>query len=102
MEKGFDPKGVKNKKLISTKMMFFVIVPIMLLVLLIIGGRRLSWVEIKGDEVAVILNNITGKITTIDRAGAIVYYPFIQDIYILDKGEQAAPMISANISADYP
>ena len=102
MEKGFDPKGVKNKKLISTKMMFFVIVPIMLLVLLIIGGRKLSWVEIKGEEVAVILNNITGKITTIDRAGAIVYYPFIQDIYILDKGEQAAPMISANISADYP
>ena len=102
MEKGFDPKGVKNKKLISTKMMFFVIVPIMLLVLLIIGGRRLSWKVIQGDEVAVIIHNITGKITTIDHAGAIIYLPFIQDLYILDKGEQAARMTSANISAEYP
>jgi hypothetical protein len=102
MEKSFDPKGVKKKKLISMKMMFFVIVPIMLVILLIIGGRRLSWREIKGDEVAVIINNITGKITTIDRAGAIVYYPFIQDLYILDKSEQSMSMTSANISADYP
>lgn len=102
MEKGFDPKGVKKKKLISMKMMFFVIIPIMLLVLLIIGGRRMSWRELQGDQVAVIINNITGNITTIDHAGAIIYYPFIQDLYILDKSEQAAPMVSANISADYP
>ncbi|MGR3173737.1 MAG: SPFH domain-containing protein [Candidatus Scalindua sp.] len=101
MEKSFDPKGVK-KKLISMKMMFFVIIPIMLVVLLIIGGRRMSWKEIQADEVAVIINNITGKITTIDRAGAIVYYPFIQDLYVLDKSEQSAPMTSANISAEYP
>ncbi|MDP6432852.1 MAG: hypothetical protein QGI15_00865, partial [Candidatus Scalindua sp.] len=73
MEKGFDPKGVKKKKLISTKVIFFVIVPIILVAILIIGGRRLSWKEIKGDEVAVIINNITGKITTIDHAGAIIY-----------------------------
>ena len=102
MEKSFNPKGAKKKKLISMKMMFFVIIPIMLLVLLIIGGRRLSWREIKGDEVAVIINNITGKITTIDHAGAIVYYPFIQNLYILDKSEQSTPMTSANISAEYP
>lgn len=102
MEKSFDPKGVKKKKLISMKMMFFVIIPIMLVVLLIIGGRRMSWKEIQADEVAVIINNITGKITTIDRAGAIVYYPFIQDLYVLDKSEQSAPMTSANISAEYP
>ncbi len=102
MEKGFDPKGVKKKKLISTKTIFFVIVPIMLVVLTIVGGRRLSWREIKGDEVAVIINNITGKITTIDHAGAIVYYPFIQNLYILDKSEQSIPMTSANISAEYP
>ena len=80
----------------------FVIVPIMLIVLLIIGGRRMSWKVIQGDEVAVIINNITGKITTIDHAGAIIYLPFIQDLYILDKGEQAALMISSNISAEYP
>ena len=102
MEKGFDPKGVKKQKFISTKVIFFVIVPIILVAILIIGGRRLSWKEIKGDEVAVIINNITGKITTIDHAGAIVYYPFIQDLYILDKSEQSAPMTSANISAEYP
>lgn len=102
MEKGFDPKGVKKKKLISIKTMFFVIIPIMVLVLLIIGGRRLSWREMQADEVAVIINNITGNITTIDHAGAIIYFPFIQDLYILDKSEQAAPMVSANISADYP
>lgn len=102
MEKGFDPKGVKKKKLVSMKMMFFVIIPIMLLVLLTIGGRRMSWRELQGDQVAVIINNITGNITTIDHAGAIIYYPFIQDMYILDKSEQAAPMASANISADYP
>lgn len=102
MEKGFDPKGVKKKKLVSMKMMFFVIIPIMMLVLLIIGGRRMSWRELQADQVAVIINNITGNITTIDHAGAIIYYPFIQDLYILDKSEQAAPMVSANISADYP
>ncbi|MDP7530354.1 MAG: SPFH domain-containing protein [Candidatus Scalindua sp.] len=102
MEKGFNPKGVKKQKFISTKVIFFVIVPIILVAILIIGGRRLSWKEIKGDEVAVIINNITGKITTIDHAGAIVYYPFIQDLYILDKSEQSAPMTSANISAEYP
>ncbi len=102
MEKSFDPKGVKKKKLISMKMMFFVIIPIMLLLILIIGGRRLSWKDIKGDEVAVIINNITGKVTTIDHAGAIVYYPFIQNLYILDKSEQSTPMTSANISAEYP
>ena len=102
MEKGFNPKGVKKQKFISTKVIFFVIVPIILVAILIIGGRRLSWKEIKGDEVAVIINNITGKITTIDHAGAIIYYPFIQDLYILDKSEQSAPMTSANISAEYP
>ena len=102
MEKSFNPKGVKKKKLISTKTMFLVIVPIILVFLVIVGGRRLSWREIKGDEVAVIINNITGKITTIDHAGAIVYYPFIQNLYILDKSEQSTPMASANISAEYP
>jgi hypothetical protein len=102
MEKSFNPKGVKKTPLVSKKMVFFVIVPIALVVLLIVGGRRLTWKEIQADEVAVIINNITGHITTIDRAGAVVYYPFIQDLYILDKREQEAPMASSNISADFP
>lgn len=102
MEKSFNPKGVKKKPVLSKKMVFFVIVPIALIVLLIIGGRRLTWKEIQADEVAVIINNITGNIKTIDRAGAVVYYPFIQDLYILDKREQEALMASSNISADFP
>jgi len=102
MEKSFNPKGVKKKPVVSKKMVFFVIVPIALIILLIVGGRRLTWKEIQADEVAVIINNITGNIKTIDRAGAVVYYPFIQDLYILDKREQEAPMASSNISADFP
>ncbi len=99
MEKGFEPKG--KKKRISMKLLF-IIIPFLLLIILILGGRRLTWTEIEADEVAVIINNVTGNIRTIDRAGAIIYYPFIQDLYILDKSEQAAPMISANISPEYP
>ena len=62
MEKSFNPKGVKKKPVLSKKMVFFVIVPIALVVLLIVGGRRLTWKEIQADEVAVIINNITGNI----------------------------------------
>jgi regulator of protease activity HflC (stomatin/prohibitin superfamily) len=102
MEKSFNPKGVKKTPVVSKKMVFFVIVPIALVVLLIVGGRKLTWKEIQADEVAVIINNITGNIKTIDRAGAVIYYPFIQDLYILDKREQRAPMASSNISADFP
>lgn len=102
MEKSFNPKGVKKKPVVTKKMTFFIIIPVILVILLIVGGRRLTWKEIQADQVAVIINNITGKITTIDRAGAVVYYPFIQDLYILDKREQEAPMTSANISADFP
>jgi regulator of protease activity HflC (stomatin/prohibitin superfamily) len=102
MEKSFNPKGVKKTPLVSKKMVFLVIVPITLAILLIFGGSKLTWKEIQADEVAVIINNITGNIKTIDRAGAVVYYPFIQDLYILDKREQEAPMASSNISADFP
>ena len=102
MEKSFNPKGVKKTPVVSKKMVFFVIVPIALVILLIAGGRKLTWKEIQADEVAVIINNITGNIKTIDRAGAVIYYPFIQDLYILDKREQGAPMASSNISADFP
>lgn len=100
MEKSFDPKGVKKKPF--PKKLLFIIIPIILIIILVMGGRRLTWIEIQADEVAVIINNLTGNIRTIDRAGAVVFYPFVQDLYILDKSEQAAPMHSANISADYP
>jgi hypothetical protein len=99
MDKNFQPK---RKKKSFPKKLLFIIIPIILVIILIMGGRRLTWIEVQADEVAVIINNITGNIRTIERAGAIVYYPFIQDLYILDKSEQAAPMTSANISSDYP
>ncbi len=100
MEKNFEPKGTKKRHF--SKKLLFIGIPILLLIILIAGGRRLTWREIEADEVAVIINNITGNIRTIDRSGAVIYYPYIQDLYILDKSEQAAPMHSANISADYP
>ena len=99
MDKNFKPR---RKKKPFPKKLLFIIIPVILIVILIMGGRRLTWKEIQADEVAVIINNITGNIRTIERAGAVVYYPFIQDLYILDKSEQVAPMTSANISADYP
>ncbi|HDY68980.1 MAG TPA: hypothetical protein ENH85_14470 [Candidatus Scalindua sp.] len=100
MEKNFEPKGTKKRHF--SKKLLLIGIPILLLIILILGGRRLTWREIEADEVAVIINNITGNIRTIDRSGAVIYYPYIQDLYILDKSEQATPMHSANISADYP
>ncbi len=99
MDKNFKPK---RKKKPFPKKLLFVIIPIFLIIILVMGGRRLTWKEIQADQVAVIINNLTGNIRTIDRAGAVVFYPFIQDLYILDKSEQVTPMTSANISADYP
>ncbi len=99
MDKNFKPK---RKKKPFPKKLLFIIIPIFLIIILVMGGRRLTWKEIQADQVAVIINNLTGNIRTIDRAGAVVFYPFIQDLYILDKSEQVTPMTSANISADYP
>jgi len=68
----------------------------------IYGGRELSWKQIAADEVAVVVNNLTGGIKLVNRAGAILYYPFIQDIYILDKREQVLKMTSAEIDEKHP
>ncbi|MEK7852857.1 MAG: hypothetical protein AAB243_03580, partial [Planctomycetota bacterium] len=82
-----------------------VIVAVLSIVLIvggIYGGRELSWKEIAADEVAVIVNNLTGGIKLINRAGAVLYYPFVQDIYILDKREQVLKMTSAEIDDKHP
>jgi len=68
----------------------------------IYGGRELSWKTIEADEVAVIINNLTGGIKEIDRAGAVLYYPFIQDIYILDKRELVLELSAAQIDEKHP
>lgn len=68
----------------------------------IYGGKELSWKEIAADEVAVVVNNLTGGIKFINRAGAVLYYPFIQDIYVLDKREQILKMTAAEIDEKHP
>jgi len=68
----------------------------------IYGGKNLSWKQIAADEVAVVVNNLTGGIKLINRAGAILYYPFVQDIYILDKREQVLKMMASEIDERHP
>ena len=68
----------------------------------IYGGKELSWKQIAADEVAVKVNNLTGGIKLINRAGAVIYYPFIQDIYVLDKREQVLKMTAAEIDEKHP
>ncbi|MDR4497786.1 MAG: SPFH domain-containing protein [Candidatus Scalindua sp.] len=102
MDKNFKSKGKTKKRFSSKLFVFFIPIIILIIIVIIVGGRRLTWKDVGADEVAVIINNITGKIKTINRAGAVIYYPYVQDLYILDKTEQTIPMTSANISKDFP
>lgn len=102
MDKNFKSKTKKKKRFTNKLFVFLVPIVVIIIIVLILGGRRLTWKDVGADEVAVIINNINGKIKTINRAGAVIYYPFVHDLYILDKTEQILPMTSANISKDYP
>lgn len=99
MDKNFRPKLYTFH--IYRKIIIAVIV-VSMIVGGIYGGKELSWKEIAADEVAVVVNNLTGGIKLINRAGAVLYYPFIQDIYILDKREQVLKMTSAEIDDKHP
>lgn len=99
MDKDFKPKI--RHYYIYRKVITAVIV-IGLIIGGIYGGRELSWKEIAADEVAVIVNNLTGGIKLINRAGALLYYPFIQDIYVLDKRVQVLKMTAAEIDEKHP
>lgn len=70
--------------------------------IVIIGRQKLSWQYIQPDQVGVIVNNLTGSIKVIKQAGAKLYFPFVQDIYLLDKSEQSMEMSSANITPERP
>ncbi|MEP9410636.1 MAG: hypothetical protein HRF42_04415 [Candidatus Brocadia sp.] len=99
MDKHFQPKAKHYhiyRKAIITAIIIGIIIGG------IYGGRELSWKEIAADEVAVIVNNLTGSIKLINRAGAVLYYPFIQDIYVLDKREQVLKMTAAEITEKQP
>ncbi|MDR4504987.1 MAG: SPFH domain-containing protein [Candidatus Scalindua sp.] len=102
MDKNFKPKAKKKNRFTNKLFVFLIPIIVIIVIVLIVGGRRLTWKDVGADEVAVIINNITGKIKTINRAGAVIYYPYVHDLYILDKTEQLIPMTSANISKDYP
>jgi hypothetical protein len=99
MDKDFKPK---TKHYHIYRKASVAIITIMIIVGGIYGGRELSWKEIAADEVAVIVNNLTGGIKLINRAGAVLYYPFIQDIYVLDKREQVLKLTAAEIDEKHP
>ncbi|HHT9153019.1 MAG TPA: SPFH domain-containing protein, partial [Candidatus Hypogeohydataceae bacterium YC40] len=101
MQKGFEsrrkPRGISVR---------FIILGSLLLVFLIVGGifayRNLGYYYVGADEVAVVVNNLTGGVKTIDRAGVVIYVPFLQNVYTLDKREQILVMSSANITPTQP
>ena len=74
MDKSFKPK-IQHfyiyRKIITTVIIIGIIIGG------VYGGKELSWKEIAADEVAVIVNNLTGGIKLINRAGAVLYYPFM-------------------------
>jgi len=99
MDKDFKPKV---RKYYIYRKVLIAVITIALIAGGIYGGRELSWKEIAADEVAVVVNNLTGSIKLVNRAGAVLYYPFVQDIYILDKREQVLKMTSAEIDEKHP
>ena len=99
MDKNFKPK----KKVIKIeKKYIFIAIAACFAVGAIFIARQFTWKNVGSDQVAVLVNNLTGRVKPITRAGAILYYPFVQDIYILDRPEQVLKMTSSNISKKYP
>ncbi|MGR3221403.1 MAG: SPFH domain-containing protein [Candidatus Anammoxibacter sp.] len=99
MDKNFKPR----KRVIRIeKKYIFILIGAVFVIGGIFIGRQFTWKNIEADQVAVMVNNLTGNVKAITRAGAVLYYPFIQDIYILDRPEQVLKMTSANISKKYP
>ncbi len=99
MDKHFKPK----KKVIKIeKKYIFIAIGACIAVAAIFIARQFTWKNVDSDQVAVLVNNLTGNVKPITRAGAVLYYPFVQDIYILDRPEQVLKMTSSNISKKYP
>ncbi|OHB90442.1 MAG: hypothetical protein A3C38_05755 [Planctomycetes bacterium RIFCSPHIGHO2_02_FULL_50_42] len=64
--------------------------------------RNLGYIVVEPDEVGIVVNNLTGNVRGIDRAGVIIYIPILQEVYMLDKKEQVLQMSSENITPEYP
>ncbi|MEE9583953.1 MAG: SPFH domain-containing protein [Candidatus Brocadiales bacterium] len=102
MQKDFEGRR-KFKRRISVK---WIIIISAVVISLGIGSffvvRNLGYYNVQPSEVGIVVNNLTGGVKSIDRAGVIIYIPILQDIYILDKEEQVLRMSSDNITPEYP
>ncbi len=102
MQKDFEGRR-KFKRRISVK---WIVIISAIVISLGIGSffvvRNLGYYNVQPSEVGIVVNNLTGGVKSIDRAGVIIYIPILQDIYILDKEEQVLRMSSDNITPEYP
>lgn len=99
MDKNFKPRRTVIK---IPKKAIFIGLGVCFVVIGVFIGRQFTWKNVAADQVAVVVNNLTGGIKAVTRAGAVLYYPFIQDIYILDRPEQVLKMTSSNITKKDP
>jgi regulator of protease activity HflC (stomatin/prohibitin superfamily) len=102
MQKGFEGRH-KPKKPVPIKL---IVISSIVGIMFIVGGifayRSLGYYYVQADEVAVVVNNLTGGVKAIDRAGAIIYIPLLQDVYALDKKEQVFLLSTENITPAQP
>ena len=102
MQKDFEGRR-RFKRRISVKWIILISV---IVISLGIGSffvvRNLGYYNVQPSEVGIVVNNLTGSVKGIDRAGVIIYIPILQDIYILDKEEQVLYLSFDNITPDYP
>lgn len=101
MEKDFDLRRRGNPFPVK----YFIpagMVVVFIVIIGVIGWLKLSWIHIRADQVGVMVNNLTGSIKVVKQAGAKLYFPFVQDIYLFDKSEQTMEMSSTNITPERP
>ena len=91
----FDPSRIDER---LVRRALAVVVGIIVLIALV--SRCVSVTRITGDQVAVIMNNLTRKPALRIQSGAIVYSPFFQDVYVLDKTRQTLEMTAAEGRGD--
>ena len=71
-----------------------------LIILIVLVSRCIGVTSITADQVGVIMNNFTRKPTLRKQIGAIVYCPYFQDVYVLDKTRQTLEMTAAEGRGD--
>jgi regulator of protease activity HflC (stomatin/prohibitin superfamily) len=99
-------KGFETRRKAKKVPIRLIIIASLLGVFTIIGSifayRNLGYFYVGADEVAVVVNNLVGSVKLIDRAGVVIYVPFLQNVYTLDKREQILVMSSVNITPAQP